>query len=554
MKNLSLLVISLFGLLAAAVSQTTTGFDRIFADLQGKKATPGVVVAVLKGDDVIYKRTFGFSNLEYNLPLDSISIFDMGSIAKQFTGFAVAKLILQSKLSLEDKISKFFPSLKLEEKELKVKHLVYQTSALRDVGDLYHLAQVGQHLTLTTAFEIIKRQRKLNAQCGFEFSYSNTNYVLLAMIVEKVTEMPFNDWCQENIFTPLGMQSTFVNSNPNTIIRHRATAYRFTPDGFSLEQNNGMALIGSSAVYSNLEDMIKWIRALQSENTFGQIFRLMKTEGTTDQRAPVGYGFGLASFEQQGTYRFGHAGATPAGFRSLVEWVPEEDLAVVLLSNNSNVNLHEFKDRMFEMLIAPKTGTQQEDEEFQMDFVDLSPKELHGFEGDFLVDYNQKVHIEVEDNKLVIIPDGHPKMDIHTLGPNRLWFPAFQAIIEFENKQFSEASIIHQGRRSARLIKIDEEDLEKIDLSIYVGTYFCDELNVYFDVKLSNEGNLLLSNRQHGVINMHRRTNKIFVPENPLASSVIFRNSSIDRKQTFVMNKANKFRDLTFTKLENGSS
>ena len=551
MKTLKIVVVAIIIAAQAVVTaQNTNNFDQVFEKWSDNNVEPGVSVAILKDDKVVYKTSHGFSNLEHKLPLSSMSIYDMGSLAKQFTGFAIAKLTLEGKMSLEDEVSMFFPDLKLQDENLKIKHLVYHTSGLRDIGDLYHLAPFGEHLTGSTALEIIKRQKKLNTDVGTEYAYSNTNYVLLALTVEKLSGKSFGEWCEENIFRPLQMNDTFVNEDPSSIINNRVMAYNPTQNGFSYNQSNGMALIGSSAVYSNVEDMIKWANAVQSEAQFKDIFQLMKKEGKTDAGENVGYGFGLALYNHIGFSNVEHSGATPSGFRSLITWIPEEKLSMIFLSNGGHINLHEYKDKILGMLVRPKVGANNRpnpDGSFKP--VKLPVKELEKFTGQYLFDFNQKVEISLEGGKLLISPDGHNKMELVAIGNDEVWFPAFQSIFKFkfDNNKFREAHIKQGNRTAGQLVKLNPKDFDEIDMEIYEGTYYCSELELFFDLrKSSDNGTLSLYNAKHGNVKLHKRTNKIFVPEKPIATSIVFNESG---NMGFNLNKSDKIKNLEFVRL-----
>lgn len=323
--------------------QSQQALDSLFTQwADSKAAKPGVVVHVLKSRESVYSKAFGYANLEYEIPLDEHSVFDLGSVSKTFTGFAVAKLVLDKKLDMDDPVQPFFPELEALSPDLKIKHLVYQTSGLVDVESLYTQGNYACRWTANEALELLKAHPEVHFPLGTRFDYSNTNYVLLALIVEKISKTSFRKWCQSNIFEPLGMSETFIGDNPREIIKNRATAYYTEGSYFSFFQKNGMSLIGCSAAYSTLHDMKKWLLAVQSEEQFPEVFQLMKQKGSLDSGEPVVYGFGL--FIRKNTRDMDlifHLGGTRAGFRTLFITFPNYDFSFLALSNWGNYDLNE---------------------------------------------------------------------------------------------------------------------------------------------------------------------------------------------------------------------
>ncbi len=353
MKNSVLIILFFIVNSINLLAQNHNRLDSIFAEWSASKQNkPGLAIAVIKEHKIVYKKAFGYANLEYDIPITTKSVFDIASVSKQFTGFAIAKLILEGKLSLEEKIKNFFPELDHLSDQLKIKHLVYHTSGLIDVESIYARGSYSCRWTAEEALEMLKEHPDLHFPEGSRYDYSNTNYVLLALIVEKVTKVSFRDWCHTNIFKPLGMNHTFVGNDPKEIIKNRATAYYQEGDKFNFHQQNGMSLIGSSSVYTTIEDLAKWTIILEQEKHFPKIFQMMKKKGTLDNGEELNYGLGLFDIiNNQNLKVIYHLGGTRAGFRAGMILFPDQNFSFVLLSNWGNIRPDQYTPALIENFI-----------------------------------------------------------------------------------------------------------------------------------------------------------------------------------------------------------
>jgi len=562
MKTINYIKIIFFVCISISSSaQDKNNLDSIFNRWQNAhEAKPGIAVGIIKDGQTYYKKTFGYANLEYKIPLNSNSIFDMASIAKQFTGFAVAKLITEQKISLEDPVINYIPELKgLGEigEAIKIKHLVSHTSGLRDVVDIFDFAQFGNNLTTEKALQIISRQKDLNFTTGSRYAYSNTNYVLLALILERTEGKTFREWCHENIFMPLQMNSTFINDNPKKIIENRAVAYYSNERGYSFEQNNGMSLIGSSSLYSSIDDMLKWAMALASEEKFKKIFQLMKTTGITNNGEQINYGFGLSIGEYNSMYEITHNGSTSAGFRTLITWLPQERIAIILLSNLGDLNdlFGEFGTKIMEKLIPSKSNLEKGDQnqaETNHESISLNIEDLDKFTGNFLMDFQQKLKIERIGTQLKILPEGHGSFDIFPMNKETLYFPAFQAKFKFDKSShgtYNKATVYNGKNKVGKLQRLKAEDLNQLNSDVYTGNYYSDEFDMY--IKITESDNTLsIKNPKFGNMQLHERTNKIFIPVEPLASNIIFNADKEGVMNTFLLNNGNRLMNVKFVRVQ----
>ena len=188
---------------------------------------PGGSVLVSKDGKTIFSKSYGLANIEYNIPNTNNTLFNIGSISKQFTAMGIVLLEEQNKLSFDDNIRKYIPELPNFSEIITIRHLLHHTSGLRDLHGLLGLAgwRSGDLETNDDVYKIIKNQKELNFKPNEEFLYSNTGYILLAKIIENISQLKFDQWMKQNIFQPLGMKNTYVETSLDNIVRNNATSY-----------------------------------------------------------------------------------------------------------------------------------------------------------------------------------------------------------------------------------------------------------------------------------------------------------------------------------------
>lgn len=538
--------------------QESLNFDALFTRWNDVNTLqPGVSVAIIKNDEVVFNKSFGFANLEYQIPLDNKSVFDIASLAKQFTGFAVAQLIIDEKLNLNDSASTYLPEIEILKKGVLLKHLIYHTSGLRDIGELFDLAYLGENLTSKDALEIIKNQQVFNFRIGTEYDYSNTNYVLLALIVERISKVSFKDWCAKNLFTPLTMMDSFVNDNPYEIIDHRAVAYYSSGSSFSFQQNNGMALIGSSAVYSTIDDMITWTRAVQGEKVFPEVFQLMKKKGSLDNGNEVGYGFGLAIGEYKNEIMIEHTGATPSGFRTANALFPNQKLALIVLSNWGNIEpIGDLGIKIIDSYLSEENA-QNLDSDIatnpQKD-IKLTKELIDRYVGEYL--FNRELPVTISRGKadtLTIQLEGQQAVPIIPLSPNEFDLPALNSRLRFlvnAEGVYEKVEVWMGERREGELTRVNSSKKVPSDLDLrkYLGLFYSEELKITLELGLS-EDKLAITNSKGGIVPLESKSKEIFIPENGIASSLDFIFNNSGNITGFFLNRGSRVRNLEFKRV-----
>ena len=319
-------------------NDTVNRIDRIFAQYHNEM--PGVAVAVALNGKVFYNKAFGLSNLEFPIPNTSETIFECGSVSKQFTAAAILLLDQEGKLSLSDDVRKYVPELPQYDVTITIQNLLNHTSGLKDWGALYSLTgwpRTTRAYTQKLGFDIIFKQKSLNFTPGSRYSYSNSNYMMLVLITERVSGKSLAEFTTEKFFKPLGMIKTQWRDNFREVVQDRAVAYSEREGEFYLDMPFE-DIHGPGGLLTTTADLLKWNRLLETNEIFsGQIAQQRITPGLLKDGSSTGYAAGLVIGDWNGFKEISHSGST-AGYRAWLAWYPSKKLSVVILSNYASFN------------------------------------------------------------------------------------------------------------------------------------------------------------------------------------------------------------------------
>jgi CubicO group peptidase (beta-lactamase class C family) len=295
---------------------------------------PGASLLVVRDGRTVLARGYGLADVERRVPVTPETNFRLASLSKQFTATAIMLLVADGKLRYDDSISTLVAGLPAFARGVTVRHLLNHTSGLSAYEDFVPDSQTAQvHDADIPA--LISHANGLKFAPGTHYAYSNTGYVLLALVVEHVTGKPFADVLRERIFAPLGMTNTMAREE-RTVVPHRAYGYTLRPAGVRLtDQSNTSATLGDGGIYSNILDLAKWDRALTEHTLVGaDAQRLAWTPPTLPDTAVTEYGFGWFIGKAHGTTRQWHHGES-RGFTNFILRYPDRRLTVVILTNRT---------------------------------------------------------------------------------------------------------------------------------------------------------------------------------------------------------------------------
>lgn len=304
-------------------------------------SSPGCAVGVRRNGLTVLERAYGMADLEHGVLNRPETIFEGGSLSKQFTAAAVVLLALDGALSLDDDVRTYVPEVPDYGHTITLRHLMTHTSGLRDWGSVAGISGWGRGQRTHDhdwVLDIVSRQSALNFEPGHEYSYSNTGYNLLAIIVARVSGMSFADFSRERIFEPLGLRDTEWRDDYRRLVPGRSTAYEAVDDGEAWKIERPIEHVhGNGGILTTVRDLGIWNEALEDGRLGGSEFiRLMHRTGRLNDGSEIVYAGGLRLEPFMGVPSVTHTGAT-AGYRAFLGRYPEQGLSVAMLCNASNV-------------------------------------------------------------------------------------------------------------------------------------------------------------------------------------------------------------------------
>jgi len=368
-----------FLLLASAGAQTPSAaqLDTIFSKILAAPNQPGLAVLVRQNGQTVFERSYGMRDLRSNLPIDAHTNFRLASCTKQFTAMAIMLLVHNGKLRYDQTLTDIFPEFPAYGRGITIRNLLNHTSGLIAYEDLMDKMYAGKEwyeipqITDAQVLALAEKQTRTKFPPGTKWEYSNGGYCILAMIVEKVSGMPFPQFLRQRIFVPLHMEHTVAHVYGKDTVMNRA--YGYTNDSgvwLETDQSPTSATLGDGGIYSSLDDLAKWDDALRNHTLLSAaefqpaitpensaavspsaVDDLPKAAAANQQ--PLAYGFGWFLDPYRGHPRMWHYGST-IGFHSIIERFTNDNLSVIILSNRTDVDLAALALRAADLYVASK--------------------------------------------------------------------------------------------------------------------------------------------------------------------------------------------------------
>lgn len=342
------------GAVAGAPMTLEQNADRIFAQFNSTH-TPGCAVGVRQNGRDVLLRGYGMADLERHSPITAATIFESGSVAKQFTATAILLLVKDGKLSLDDPVRKHIPELPEYPQPLLVRHLLSHTSGLREWSNLVALAGWPRGTRVHTQQDLLEyvfAQKSLNYPVGDYYSYTNSGFALLPTIVERVSGTPFTQFSEERIFRPLGLANTRWRDDFRTVVPGRAQAYSRrggAGGGWELEMPFEN-VHGPGGLLTTVADWLRWNDHLTNATLGRDVIEGLETRAVLTSGRTVSYARGVTVGAYRGTREVAHSGST-GGYSTYLARYPEKSLSIAVLCNAAGAPATQFTRQLVDALV-----------------------------------------------------------------------------------------------------------------------------------------------------------------------------------------------------------
>ena len=387
---------------------------------------------------------FGQADLERGKPLNTHSTFDLGSVSKQFTAFALLLLEQDGKLRLDDPVVKYLPELSASAQGVTLRHLVHHTGGLRDYIELLTMKGRGyaDGSTIHEAVQALARQTKPNEAPGVEFDYSNTGYFLLGVVIARVSRQSLAEFSELRIFRPLGMINTRIVDRYPDGHATRARGYANTRNGFVIDET-GWEQVGDGGVHSDLHDLALWDENFYTAKLGGRaLVDRMYEVGLLNSGESTDYAFGLNVGKSRGLRWVTHGGAW-VGYRSNITRVPGEHFSVIVLCNRDDADTSALAQSVAEIFLKDKLGPSEPDEEEQEPapvVAEWQPGDLSRYAGAYFSD---------EADARCVLDERGGKLVLETCAEGEVLKPGKPARIRHGRRRAQPAlSVRRQGRHN----------------------------------------------------------------------------------------------------------
>ncbi len=496
---ITIITIESWGQINITPTQELT-LDSLFANWESE-TRPGGVVVIISDRQVIYNKSFGLQDIRKKIHFSDETPINLASVAKQFTGMCIALLEEQGKLSVEEDIRNYYPGLQYTS-TIQIKHLLAHTSGIRELTDIAILSgKVNlkgelpyKYLNKAHLLEILHKEKDLNFLPGTEYSYTNTNYVLLADIVEQISDMSFEAFADSAIFKPLKMENSYVGDFSS---KSDLEGYHYDGKKFRKTHASG-GLIGEDNLVSTVNDLLLWDQNFyqnQLGNGNEELIRKITASAFLSNGGSAQYNYGLSISDYKGLQVISHDGENYLHTSSIIR-LPEKKFTVICLANSNGYVFPWTKS--FEVLdiFFPSTTTVSQDSNEQPPAIELSSEEVKSRAGIYYriteKGSGQIRKVGQHEGKLMV----SPSLDFEGIAfaaTDEHHFIAYngrgyEININFEVTDDGEEVLIENYRTYDEGWRFKKISHVPSDLSDYVGTYRDSQHGVFFKIKVKKGG------------------------------------------------------------------
>lgn len=454
---------------------------------------PGVAVSIVVQDQEPVLAYSGYSNLENQLMINEATRFNIASVSKQFTGFIIRLLESRGMLKLDDPLLKYLPDLPATYQEILIHHLLHHTSGFRDMYNLQAYAGFRRDdvHTREQLLALTRRQSALNFKPGDRFTYNNTGFVMMAEIVHQLTGMTMRQFLEKEIFTPLGMNNTFLCDNHKEMIPNFAGHYNLMEDGSYTKAFENVSVSGSTNIITSMRDFSRWLSNYTDPRLEPAVMMGLDLTHAFNSGEMNSYACGLEISERNGKKLWTHGGGA-GGFRSQMIFVPEDRIAVGVISNNGSMDASTLGYKLLD-LVLPGMGIKGKGTAGSKS-VAFSEHEGLDLPGYYRLPDGLLATVEAVDDQLMIHTPFYPtRVPLKKIGEKLYKIELLNSDLVPEYDEHGKLIAFNSNSPIGvlRAVKLPPVELDEQALSEYTGRYMNEELLNAWEVGLVN-GSLAL--------------------------------------------------------------
>jgi CubicO group peptidase (beta-lactamase class C family) len=466
-------------------------------------STPGLVIGIVQKGELIFSKGYGLANISYGMSNDPNMVYNIGSVSKQFLGYAFAMLHVKGDLNIDEPVNKYLEDWPEFEYTVTLRHLLTHTSGYREAYTMSNLAGriIGvDRLSKEECLEVVRKQPNLEFIPGSKWTYNSTAWVILAEVLKKVTGQPAEEWVENNILQPLEMQNTQIESFVGEVILNAAESYSYNNEQGYINQESNRAIFGAADVYTSIPDLVKWINNYRTAEIGGKAVNgLFLAPFILNDKSNSEYALGIFNNTYRGLRRYNHTGGHEA-FITDLSYFPDHDLGIITISNfggTGSLATTKIADLLLEEHInsTADKGIQP---------FDIKKKKLEQFEGLYLASsLNRTLNLIIAEDTLTI--DGRIKLI--PVSQNTFRVNGRNDQIQITNLANGRTELINS--RNETYNKVERWTPSEEELLNFKGNYWSDELETVYHL-IVKDGNLTIQHRWIGEISLEPIANDFF--------------------------------------------
>jgi CubicO group peptidase (beta-lactamase class C family) len=452
--------------------------------------TPGAVVGVLDGGKIVFERAYGMADLSFGVPFQVNTPTNIGSVTKQFTAMSILLLQNDGLLSLDDEVRKHIPELPDFGKPVTLRNLLNHTGGFREIYNFLPMTgRAGEdHIDREEAIRIVQRQLELQAAPDTEYNYNNTGYILLSMVVERVSGKTFPEFMKQRIFEPLGMNDTRVKYSQGEIIPGASTPYVTADAGGWRSARDLAASAGAGGIYTTFRDMTKWMLNYRDATVGGRgAIELLTTRNVLANGDTTGYALGIGVSERRGRTVLSHTGGDTA-HRTFFSYFPELESGIFLSSNNATfifAAATEIEDHFFGDRLDPVVADAEENEAATGT---MSTERMEAIAGDWILSIPQlPVEFILENGTLIAHPQGQSRVPLTITSDSTATVPQLNVSIVFHFEGETVDSATFTQGQTTPMVRFEADELTEQEREELAGRYYSRELELWLDIRVDED-------------------------------------------------------------------